>query len=112
MPVSTLPCPGSQAAKTCGILAFVFALTCVGFPIASSWAFTALVQQRRPSAWPRPQPGTYEPVSSVGLVTGIIGLVLPVFMLPVVGIVSAINRPGLPRSAGASREMAVRSNCT
>jgi hypothetical protein len=107
MSASTLPrAPGAKAARTSGILAIVFALTCVGFPIAIILGITALVQQAKAQRLAKAQPGTFEPVTATGLVTGIIGLALPFFMLPIVGIASAIAIPALLGQRGRARDKA------
>lgn len=103
------PAPGAKAAKLCGILAIVFALTCVGFPIAIVLGIVALVQQAKAKRLAKAEPQTYLPVPATGLVTGIIGLVLPVLMLPLVGIVSAIAIPALLGQRERAREMAVQA---
>lgn len=104
------PAPGAKAAKVCGILAIVFALTCAGIPIAIVLGIVALVQQGKAKRLAKAEPGVYEPVPATGLVTGIIGLVLPVLMLPFVGIVSAIAIPALLSQRERAREVAVKSN--
>jgi type II secretory pathway pseudopilin PulG len=104
------PAPGAQAAKVCGILAIVFALTCVGFPIAIVLGIVALVQHGKAKRLAKAQPEIYEPVPATGMVTGIIGLVLPVVMLPFVGIGSAIAIPALLGQRERAREGAVQSN--
>jgi type II secretory pathway pseudopilin PulG len=104
------PAPGAKAAKVCGILAIVFALTCIGFPVAIILGIVALVQQAKAKRLAKAQPETYEPVSSTGLVTGIIGLVLPVVMLPFAGIVSAIAIPAFLAQRDRAQEIAVQSN--
>lgn len=104
------PAPGAKAAKVCGILAIVFALTCLGFPIAIILGIVALVQQGKAKRLAKAQPDVYEAVPATGLVTGIIGLVLPVVMLPFVGIVSAIAIPALLGQRERAREVAVKSN--
>ena len=111
MTVSALPrAPGARAAKTSGILAIAFALTCIGFPIAIILGITALVQQAKAKRLVKAQPGTYAPVTPTGLVTGIIGLVLPFFMLPIVGIASAIAIPAFLGQRGRARDKAAMSN--
>ncbi len=104
------PAPGAKAAKVCGILAIVFALTCAGIPVAIVLGIVALVQQGKAKRLAKAEPGVYEPVPATGLVTGIIGLVLPVLMLPFVGIVSAIAIPALLSQRERAREVAVKSN--
>lgn len=103
------PAPGAKAAKLCGILAIVFALTCVGFPIAIVLGIVALVQQAKAKRLAKEEPQTYLPVPATGLVTGIIGLVLPVVMLPFVGIVSAIAIPAFLGQRDRARDIAVRA---
>jgi len=105
-----LPAPGAKAAKVCGILAIVFALTCVGIPVAVVLGIVALVQHGKAKRLARAQPESYEPVPATGLVTGILGLVLPVLLLPVAGIVSAIAIPALLSQRARAREMALRAN--
>ena len=105
-----VPAPGAKAAKVCGILAIVFALTCLGFPIAIGLGIVALVQHGKAKRLAKAQPELYEPVPASGMVTGIIGLVLPVVMLPFVGIVSAIAIPAFLGQRERAREVAVRSN--
>ena len=102
-----IPAPGAKAAKVCGILAIVFALTCVGIPVAVVLGIVALVQHGKAKRLAKAQPEAYEAVPSTGLVTGIIGLVLPVFMLPFAGIVSAIAIPALLSQRGRARDKAV-----
>lgn len=105
-----IPAPGAKAAKVCGILAIVSALTCVGIPVAIVLGIVALVQQAKAKRLAKADPQTYAPVPSTGLVTGIIGLVLPVVMLPFVGIVSAIAIPALLVQRERARELAVQRN--
>jgi type II secretory pathway pseudopilin PulG len=105
-----MPAPGAKAAKVCGILAIVFALTCVGIPVAVVLGIVALVQHGKAKRLARAQPEAYEAVPSTGLVTGIIGLVLPVFMLPFAGIVSAIAIPALLSQRARAQEAALRVN--
>lgn len=102
-----LPAPGAKAAKTCGILSICFALTCIGIPVAVILAIVALVQQAKAKRAAQAEPGRFAPVSSTGLVTGIIGLVLPVVMLPFIGIVSAIAIPAFMGQRDLARTKAV-----
>jgi hypothetical protein len=104
------PAPGAKAAKVCGILAIVFALTCVGFPVAIALAIVALVQHGKAKRLAKAQPEAYQAVPATGLVTGIIGLVLPVLMLPFAGIASAIAIPAFLAQRERAREFALRSN--
>ncbi|WLT32054.1 hypothetical protein [Geothrix sp. PMB-07] len=109
-PGGLIPAPGAKAAKVCGILAIVLALTCAGIPIAIILGIVALVQQGKAKRLAKAQPEVYAPVSATGLVTGIIGLVLPVLMIPFVGIVSAVAIPALLVQRERAREVAVQSN--
>jgi hypothetical protein len=104
------PAPGAKAAKVCGILAILFALTCAGFPIAIALGIVALVQHAKAKRLARAQPEVYQGVPATGLVTGIIGLVLPVLMLPFMGIVSAIAIPAFLVQRERAREVVVKSN--
>ena len=105
-----IPAPGAKAAKVCGILAIVFALTCVGFPVAIVLGIVALVQHGKAKRLAGAQPESYLAVPATGLVTGIIGLVLPVLLVPVGGMVSAIAIPALLGQRERAREMAVQAN--
>ncbi|MBI1754349.1 MAG: hypothetical protein HY014_17915 [Acidobacteria bacterium] len=109
-PIGLEPAPGAKAAKACGILAIVFALTCAGIPVAIVLGIVALVQQGKAKRLAKAQPDVYAPVTATGLVTGIIGLVLPVLMIPFVGIVSAVAIPALLVQRERAREIAVQSN--
>ena len=103
------PAPGAKAAKVCGILAIVFALTCVGIPLAIILGIVALVQHGKAKRLAKAQPESYAPVPATGLVTGIVGLVLPLVLLPFVGIVSAIAIPALLAQRDLAREKAVQA---
>jgi type II secretory pathway pseudopilin PulG len=105
-----VPAPGAKTAKVCGILAIVFALTCIGFPVAIVLGIVALVQQGKAKRLAKAEPARYLPVPATGLVTGIVGLVLPVVMLPFVGIVGAIAIPAFLGQRDRARELAVQSN--
>lgn len=105
-----MPAPGAKAAKVCGILAIVLAFTCVGIPIAVVLGIVALVQHGKAKRLAKAQPETYEPVPATGLVTGILGLVLPVLLLPVVGIVSAIAVPALLAQRARAREAVLQTH--
>jgi len=109
-PLEPVPAPGAKAARVCGILAILFSLTCVGIPVAIALGIVALVQHAKAKRLARAEPGVYEPVRATGLITGIIGLVLPVVLLPFVGIVSAIAIPALLGQRERAREIVVQSN--
>ncbi len=104
------PAPGAKAARVCGILAIVFAVTCVGIPVALVLGVVALVQHAKAKRLAAARPDAYAPVPATGLVTGIVGLVLPVFLLPVVGIASAIVVPALLSSRAPARDKAATEN--
>jgi len=96
LPAMTLPeAPGAKTARVCGILAIVFAITCIGIPVSIVLGIVALVKHSSAKKAARDYPETYSQPSQTGLVTGIIGLVMPVIMLPFAGIVSAIAIPAM-----------------
>lgn len=70
----------------------------------------ALVQHAKAKRLAKAEPQLYAPVPATGFVTGLIGLVLPVVMLPVVGIVSAIAIPALLVQRERAREALVQAN--
>jgi type IV pilus assembly protein PilA len=93
-PPQALPeAPGAKAARTCGLLSILFAVTCAGIPVAIVLGIVALVQQAKAKRLAGELPLEYRKPTASGLVLGIVGLVLPVLMLPVVGIVAAIAIP-------------------
>jgi hypothetical protein len=111
MSATALPqAPGAGAAKVCGILAIILALTCVGIPVAIILGIVALVQQAKAKRFAKAQPESYAPMPATGLVTGIIGLVLPVLLLPILGIGAALSMPALLSSREQVRVMAVQHN--
>lgn len=85
--------PGAKAARICGILAIVFGLTCIGIPVAIVLGIVALVQQAKAKRMAAEFPTEFRTPSGSGLVTAIVGLVLPILMLPFAGIVAAIAIP-------------------
>lgn len=101
--------PGAKAAKTCGILSILFGLTCLGLPVAIVLGIVALVQQSKAKRFAQANPDRFAPVSATGLVTGIIGLVMPVLMLPFIGIVSAVSIPALLAQRERAREKVVQA---
>jgi len=80
----------------------------VGIPVAIILGIVALVQQGKAKRLVKADPQAYAPVPATGLVTGIIGLVLPVVMLPFVGIVSAIAIPAVLSQREHARAMVVQ----
>lgn len=99
--------PGAKAAKTCGILAICLGLTCIGIPAAIILGIVALVQHQKAKHAAAAEPERFAPVPATGLVTGIIGLVMPIVMLPFIGIVSAIAIPALLGQRERARTHAV-----
>ncbi len=85
--------PGAKASRICGILAIICAITCIGIPVAIILGIVALVKHAKAKRLARQFPETYISPSASGLALGIIGLVMPVILLPFVGIVSAIAIP-------------------
>ena len=111
--LSTPPLPephGAKGARICGVLAIVLALTCIGIPVAIVLGIVALVLQAKAKRLAREQPEAYRMPTQTGLVTGIIGLALPVLMLPFVGIVSALAIPALLGQREKAREKAAQAH--
>jgi chromate transport protein ChrA len=76
MSVSNLPrAPGASTAKTTGILSIVLGILCL--PVGLVLAIVALVQHHKAKSAYAANPGDYQPVGKVGLVTAILGLVIP-----------------------------------
>lgn len=98
------PAPGAKAGRVCGILAIVLALTCVGIPVAIILGIVALVKTSKAKNLARKYPESYELPSSAGFVLGIVGLCLPIVMLPFAGIVSAIAIPALLSQRAHARD--------
>jgi hypothetical protein len=108
-PSALIPAPGARAARLCGIWSIVLGLTCVGLPIGIVLAIVALVQQAKAKRLAKESPELYEAPSATGLVTGIIGLVMVVVMLPFLGIVSAIAIPAMLGQRSRARDKAAVS---
>lgn len=109
-PLSLAPAPGARAAKLCGIWSLIASVTCVGIPIGVVLAIIALVQQAKAKRLAKENPDHYELPTNTGLVTGILGLAMPVVMLPFIGIVSAIAIPALLSQRSRERDIAVHWN--
>ena len=92
-PMPFSPAPGARGAKLCGIWSIIATVTCVGIPVGIVLAIIALVQQAKANRLAKENPDLYERPAATGLVTGIIGLAMPVLMLPFIGVVSAISIP-------------------
>src|ERR1035438_8437281 len=107
MSVSTLPrAPGASTAKTTGILSIVLGILCL--PVGLVLAIVALVQHHKAKRAFAGSPEAFQPVGSVGLVTAILGLVIPL-MLAMVGMVAAIMFPSFLRYRGQARDKAAVS---
>ncbi|HJW42859.1 MAG TPA: hypothetical protein VJ463_00260, partial [Geothrix sp.] len=107
---SNLPlAPGASTAKTTGILSIVLGLLCL--PVGLVLAIVALVQHNKAKSTCAAAPDTYQPVGNVGLVTAIIGLVLPV-LLVFTGIIAAIAIPALLGQRGRARDKAAMAALT
>lgn len=100
------PAPGARGAKLCGIWSLVASVTCVGLPIGIVLAIVALVQSAKARRLARENPGYFAPPPATGLVLGIIGLAMPVILLPFIGIVSAIAIPALLSQRARARDKA------
>jgi hypothetical protein len=108
MSFSPLPeAPGASAARTLGILSIVFGLLC--FPVGLVLAIIALVQHNKARSAFAAAPGAYAPVSGTGLVTAIVGLVMPL-VLVIVGIIAAIAIPALLGQRSRARDKAAIAN--
>ncbi len=104
------PAPGSKAAKNCGIISIIADFTCIGLPIGIVLAIIALVKQSNAKAAAKAEPDLYEMPTQTGLVTGIIGLVMPVFILPLIGIISAIAVPAMLTQRARAKDKVSISN--
>ncbi len=108
-PSSLVEAPGAKGSRICGILAIAASLTCIGIPVGIVLGIVALAQQAKAKRLARENPESYRMPTSSGLVLGIIGLIMPVVMLPFVGIVSAIAIPALLGQRARAREKVVVS---
>ena len=104
--------PGAKTARTCGILSIIFAVTCIGIPVALVLGIVALVQQAKAKHLAHEFPQDYRMPTTSGLVLGIIGLVMPILMLPFIGIVSAIAIPALLQQRGRAVGKVISANLT
>lgn len=104
--------PGAKGARVCGILAIIFALTCAGIPIAVVLGIVALVQHAKAKRLAIECPQEYRTPTNSGMVLGIVGLCMPVVMLPFAGIVSAIAFPAFLGQRQRAREKVVHVNVT
>jgi len=99
--------PGAKGAKICGILSLVFSITCL---VGIILGIVALVMQSKAKRLARDFPQDYSAPTGTGLVTGILGLVMSVMMLPILGVVSAIAIPALLGQRSRARDKACVSN--
>ncbi|HEU4952389.1 MAG TPA: hypothetical protein VFT46_10575 [Holophagaceae bacterium] len=100
------PAPGARGAKLCGIWSLVASVTCVGLPIGIVLAIVALVQSAKARRLAREYPDHYAAPPATGLVLGIIGLAMPVILVPFIGIVSAIAIPAMLSQRARARDKA------
>ncbi len=104
------PAPGARGAKLCGIWSLIASATCLGIPIGIVLAIIALVQQAKAKRLAKEHPDFYGQPTATGLVTGILGLAMPVLMLPFIGIVSAIAIPAMLSQRSRARDRAAIEN--
>lgn len=110
MSTTTLPqAPGASTAKTTGILSIILGFLC--FPIGLVLAIVALVQHQKAQRAFAANPGSFLPVGNTGLVTAIVGLIMPV-VLALIGIVAAIAIPALLGQRSRARDKACISTLT
>ncbi len=102
--------PGYRGAKICGILSIVFALTCVGFPVAIVLGIVALVKQGKAKRVAREYPESYRMPPAGAMVTGLVGLGLVVLSIPTMGIAAAIAIPAVLRQHEKAQGAVVRQN--
>ena len=105
-PASSPEAPGAKAARVCGVLAIVCSATCIGIPAGIALGVVALVKNAKARRHEREEPASYRRSSAAGLALGLVGLLLPVVMLPFAGIVSAIAIPALLGQRERARELA------
>lgn len=104
--MSLSPAPGARGAKLCGLWSILASLTCLGIPVGIALAIIALVKQAKAARAARENPDAYEAPTAAGLVMGILGLAMPILMLPFLGIVSAIAIPALLSQRARARDKA------
>jgi len=110
MSASILPqAPGASTAKITGILSIILGLLC--FPVGLVLAIVALVQHNKARNAQAASPEAYQPVGSVGLVTAIVGLIMPLVMV-IIGIVAAIAIPALLGQRSRARDKAAVATMT
>jgi len=108
--------PGAKASRTCGMLAIILGVllapVCIGLPIALILGIVAIVKSGSAKRIAANHPEAYAPPTSSGFVMGIVGVVLPILLLPFIGIVSAIAIPALLSQRGRVRDKATIMNMT
>ena len=102
--------PGAKAAKTCGILSIVFAITCVGFPLAAILGIVALVKQSSAKGLAREAPETYRTPSSGTMALALVGLVLAGLSVPTLGIGAAVAIPAFVTYRDKARATVLQQN--
>jgi len=102
--------PGAKAAKTCGILSIVFAITCVGFPLAAILGIVALMKQASAKRLAREAPGTYRTPPSGAMAMALVGLVLAGLSIPTLGIGAAVAIPAFVTYRDKARATVLRQN--
>ena len=110
LPATLSEAPGAKAARTCGLLSILCAVTCIGIPVAIVLGIVALVQQAKARRLASEFPQEYRRPTTSGMVMGIVGLVAPVLMLPFVGIVSAIAIPAFLSQRNRAVDKVISSN--
>lgn len=102
--------PGAKAAKTCGILSIVFAITCVGFPLAAILGIVALVKQGSAKRLAREAPGTYRTPPAGAMALALVGLVLAGLSVPTLGIGAAVAIPAFVTYRDKARATVLQQN--
>lgn len=102
--------PGYKGAKICGILAILFAITCVGFPVAIVLGIIALVKQGKAKRLAREAPDTYRMPSSGAMIMGIVALGLVALSIPVAGIGAAVAIPAFMMQRDKARTAVLQQN--
>ncbi len=96
MSIVELPqAPGALSARTMGILSMAMAIFC--FPIGLVLGILALVMHAKAKAAFAAQPGSFRPVTRTGLVTGLLGIILTLFMTGILYIGIRILLDARPR---------------
>lgn len=93
----------------CGILSILFAVTCVGFPVALILGNVALAKQGAALGLAHETPGTYRMPTSGAQALAIIGLVAGL-AIPAIGIGAAVLIPAFSRTRDLARSRMLQSN--